>query len=137
MIKALDLRYLKHFFHYASAYKKSAAIGLAMLPLSIATNLLFPWFIIKVIDNHLAVGVYQGLYQLIGLLVLVLIMNYIADAFYSYYLRSVWILPGMCRNGRKSTRSCLVVPYISISKTICCILTAPAYRGRWCIPSTP
>ena len=89
MIKALDLRYLKHFFHYASAYKKSAAIGLAMLPLSIATNLLFPWFIIKVIDNHLAVGIYQGLYQLIGLLVLVLIMNYIADAFYSYYLRMV------------------------------------------------
>ncbi|MGF1761720.1 ABC transporter ATP-binding protein/permease [Photobacterium sagamiensis] len=87
MIKALDIHYLKHFYKYASAYKKTALTGLAMMPLSIATNLLFPWLVIQVIDQHLIPGQFDGLPLMIGAMVLVLVGNYISDALYSYYLR--------------------------------------------------
>jgi ATP-binding cassette subfamily B protein len=87
MIKSLDLQHLKHFFHYASRYKKTAFIGLLMMPISVAANLLFPWLVIQVIDEHLTPGKYNGLMTLIAIMVVVLIVNYIADAFYTYYLR--------------------------------------------------
>ena len=61
MIKSPDLQYLKHFFHYASRYKKTALIGLFMMPISVAANLLFPWLIIQVIDEHLTPGKYAGM----------------------------------------------------------------------------
>lgn len=87
MIKSLDLQYLKHFYQFAKKYKKSALIGIAMLPVSVAANLLFPWLIIKVIDEHLTLGIYDGLINLIGYMLLVLVVNYLADSIYSYYLR--------------------------------------------------
>jgi len=87
MIKSLDLQHLKHFFYYASRYKKTAFIGLLMMPISVAANLLFPWLVIQVIDDHLTPGNYDGLMKLIAIMLVVLIVNYIADACYTYYLR--------------------------------------------------
>ena len=87
MIKSLDLRYLKHFYLYAKSYKKPAFIGLMMMPLSIVCNLLFPWLIIQVIDTKLMAGQLGGLYTLIFWMIIVLCINYLADAFYSYFLR--------------------------------------------------
>ncbi len=87
MIKALDLQYLKHFYQFALPYKKTAMLGLAMMPLSIAANLLFPWLVIQVIDKHLTAGKLEGLYELITFMLLVLVVNYLADALYSYFLR--------------------------------------------------
>ncbi|NQZ07012.1 MAG: ABC transporter ATP-binding protein [Algicola sp.] len=87
MIKALDFHYLKHFYQYAKQYPKYALFGLAMMPLSIAANLLFPWLVIQIIDTKLMAGQLDGLYQLIAWMVLVLIVNYLADALYSYFLR--------------------------------------------------
>jgi ATP-binding cassette subfamily B protein len=87
MIKSPDLQYLKHFFHYASRYKKTAVIGLLMMPISVAANLLFPWLIIQVIDEHLTPGKYAGMMWLIAIMLVVLVVNYIADAIYTYCLR--------------------------------------------------
>ena len=87
MIKSLDLRYLKHFYLYAKNYKKPAFLGLIMMPLSIACNLLFPWLIIQVIDTKLMAGQLGGLYTLIFWMIIVLCINYLADSFYSYFLR--------------------------------------------------
>lgn len=87
MIKTPDLHYLKHFYLFASKYKKTAVIGLLMMPLSVAANLLFPWLIIQVIDEHLTPGKYAGMMWLIGIMLVVLIINYIADALYTYCLR--------------------------------------------------
>jgi ATP-binding cassette subfamily B multidrug efflux pump len=87
MIKALDLKYLKHFYLFAQRYKKTAYLGLAMMPISIACNLLFPWLVIQVIDKHLAAGKLDGLYELIAWMLVVLVFNYLADAFYSFFLR--------------------------------------------------
>lgn len=87
MIQSLDLKYLKHFYRFALTYKKSAFIGIAMLPISIACNLLFPWLIIKVVDSHLTQGQFEGLPRTIAFMLLVLFVNYFSDAIYSYYLR--------------------------------------------------
>jgi ATP-binding cassette subfamily B multidrug efflux pump len=87
MIKALDLKYLKHFYLFAQRYKKTAYLGLAMMPISIACNLLFPWLVIEVIDKHLTAGKLDGLYELISWMLVVLVFNYLADAFYSFFLR--------------------------------------------------
>ena len=87
MIKSLDLKYLKHFFEFAARYKKTAMIGLLMMPISVLANLLFPWLVIQVIDEHLTPGIYDGLMILIACMLVVLIINYIADATYTYCLR--------------------------------------------------
>ena len=87
MIKSPDLQHLKHFFQYASRYKNTAVIGLLMMPISVAANLLFPWLIIKVIDDHLTPGKYDGMMWLIAIMLVVLVFNYIADAIYTYCLR--------------------------------------------------
>jgi ATP-binding cassette subfamily B protein len=87
MIKTPDLHYLKHFYLFASKYKKTAVIGLLMMPISVAANLLFPWLIIQVIDEHLTPGKYAGMMLLIIIMLVVLIVNYIADALYTYCLR--------------------------------------------------
>jgi len=88
MIKSLDVQHLKHFFHYAKRYKKTAVIGLLMMPISVLANLLFPWLVIQVIDQHLTPGIYEGLTLLITAMLVVLIVNYISDALYTYCLRT-------------------------------------------------
>ncbi|MHA2936922.1 ABC transporter ATP-binding protein [Vibrio sp. RC27] len=87
MLKADDLQYLKHFFKFARTYKTSAVLGIAMLPLSVITNLLFPWLIIQVIDIHLTHENMDGLWLHIGYLLIVLVANYVVDSIYSYNLR--------------------------------------------------
>jgi ATP-binding cassette subfamily B multidrug efflux pump len=87
MIKSPDLQHLKHFYHYAARYKSTAVIGLLMMPISVIANLLFPWLIIQVIDDHLTPDEYDGMILLIVFMVAVLIVNYIADAIYTYCLR--------------------------------------------------
>lgn len=87
MLRAIDFHYLKHFSKFASKYKASALLGIMMLPLSVATALLFPWLIIQVIDVHLAQGNMEGLWLHVFYLVIVLAANYVVDATYSYSLR--------------------------------------------------
>ena len=80
MIKALDFHYLKHFYLYAKNYKEPALLGIVMMPLSVACNLLFPWLFIQVIDTKLMAGEMNGLYTLVFWLVFVLCINYLADS---------------------------------------------------------
>ena len=87
MLKAVDVHYLKHFFSFARKYRASALLGIAMLPLSVITSLLFPWLIIQVIDVHLVQGNMNDLWLHIFYLVVVLVINYVVDATYSYNLR--------------------------------------------------
>lgn len=87
MLKGVDVKYLKHFFQFAKKYKRTALIGIAMLPLTVATSLLFPWLIIQIIDVHLTQGDMNGLLEYATYLVLVLIASYIVDTTYAYNLR--------------------------------------------------
>lgn len=87
MLKGVDVKYLKHFFKFAKKYKGSALLGIAMLPLTVMTSLLFPWLIIKVIDTHLTQGNMDGLLLHIFYLLVVLVVSYVVDTTYSYQLR--------------------------------------------------
>lgn len=87
MLKGVDVKYLKHFFKFAKKYKKSAILGIAMLPLTVLTSLLFPWLIIQIIDVHLSHGDMGGLLEYVSYLVAVLVMSYVVDTTYSYNLR--------------------------------------------------
>lgn len=87
MLKGVDIQYLKHFLQFAKKYKRTAIIGIAMLPLTIITSLLFPWLIIQVIDVQLSHGNIDGLLEYVFYLVVVLIVSYVVDTTYSYSLR--------------------------------------------------
>jgi ATP-binding cassette, subfamily B, multidrug efflux pump len=87
MIETLDLKHLKNFYSFAKRYKKNILFGLIMIPISIASNLLFPWLVIQIIDKHLMLGQRDGLYTLILWMLVILIINYFSDALYSYFLR--------------------------------------------------
>jgi ATP-binding cassette subfamily B protein len=82
-----DIYYLKRFFHFTKKYKASALLGIAMLPLSVITSLLFPWLIIQVIDVHLVQGNRDDLWWQIFYLLSVLAINYVVDATYAFNLR--------------------------------------------------
>ncbi|WP_295893640.1 ABC transporter ATP-binding protein [uncultured Vibrio sp.] len=87
MLKGIDFKYLKHFFQFAKKYKRSAIIGIAMLPLTVITSLLFPWLTIQVIDVQLSQNNMDGLLEYAFYLTVVLIVSYIVDTTYSYNLR--------------------------------------------------
>ena len=82
-----DIYYLKRFLHFTKKYKTSALLGIAMLPLSVITSLLFPWLIIQVIDVHLVQGNRDDLWWHIFYLLSVLAINYVVDATYAFNLR--------------------------------------------------
>ncbi|WP_413699107.1 hypothetical protein ACLKMH_16400 [Psychromonas sp. KJ10-10] len=87
MLKAVDILHLKHFLSFVKKYKRTAWLGVAMLPLSVITSLLFPWLIIQVIDVHLVQGNREDLWLHIFYLVVVLVINYFVDAIYAFNLR--------------------------------------------------
>ena len=87
LIKHVDFYYLKNFFKFAKKYKASAILGIAMLPLSVISSLLFPWLIIQVIDVHLVQGNMDDLWRHIFYLLSVLVVNYVVDSTYAYNLR--------------------------------------------------
>ncbi|KZX68636.1 ABC transporter permease [Vibrio sp. HI00D65] len=89
MLKGVDLKYLKHFFKFAKKYKGFAILGIAMLPLSVITSLLFPWLIIQVIDVQLSHGDMDGLLEYVFYLVAVLVASYVVDTIYAYNLRKM------------------------------------------------
>jgi ATP-binding cassette subfamily B protein len=92
MLNSVDGKHLKHFLGFVNPYKKTAWIGIAMLPLSVITSLLFPWLIIQVIDVHLVQGNGEDLWLHIVYLAAVLIINYVVDAIYSFNLRKTGLL---------------------------------------------
>ncbi|MEZ8824635.1 ABC transporter ATP-binding protein [Vibrio amylolyticus] len=87
MLNGVDFKYLKHFFQFAKKYKRTALIGIAMLPLTVITSLLFPWLIIQVIDIQLSQNNMDGLLEYAFYLTVVLVVSYIVDTTYSYNLR--------------------------------------------------
>ncbi|MFC3701689.1 ABC transporter ATP-binding protein [Reinekea marina] len=84
-----DWQILTGFWHFAAKYKHLIIIGLSSMPFSVAANLLFPWLMIKIIDEQIAQGDLSQLPLMLLYMTGVLIMNYISDAVYSYSLRLV------------------------------------------------
>lgn len=77
-------RFISHF----RPYRRQATLGLSLIPVSVALSILFPWMIMRVIDEQLVPGDYDGLVLWIVGLVLVLAGNFIADAVFNFSLQS-------------------------------------------------
>ena len=77
-------RFLGHF----GPYRKQVALGVCLIPVSVAFSILFPWLIMKIIDEQLVPGHSEGLLLASFALAGVLVGNYLADAIFNYSLQS-------------------------------------------------
>jgi len=86
--KGFDWVLISRFLGYLKRYRRQVIIGAAAVPLSIACSVLFPWLIMHIIDTQVVVGKLDSLYWWAGLLLLVLVGNYVADALFNYFLQT-------------------------------------------------
>ena len=82
-----DWPLIKRFISFLKPHKKDVMLGIAFIPFSVVFSVLYPWLIMKTIDEQLMPGELDGLwFWVIGLLA-VLVANYISDAVYNYSLQ--------------------------------------------------
>lgn len=79
---------VKRFLGHFKPYRKQVALGVALIPVSVAFSILFPWLIMKIIDEQLVPGHTEGLMLAALALAGVLVGNYLADAVFNYSLQS-------------------------------------------------
>jgi len=79
---------VRRFIGHFKPYRKQVALGVALIPVSVTFSILFPWLIMKIIDEQLVPGHSEGLVFASLALAGVLIGNYIADAVFNYSLQS-------------------------------------------------
>ncbi len=84
---ARDWALLNHFFNYVRPYWQWVLLGICAIPVSVATTLLLPWLIIRIVDDYLVVGNSEGLYETLFLLAGAVIGGYLSDAIYTYSLQ--------------------------------------------------
>lgn len=77
-------RFLVHF----KPYRKHVVVGVGLIPVSVCFSILFPWLIMRIIDEQLVPGISEGFLWSCGALVGVLIGNFLADAVFNYSLQS-------------------------------------------------
>ena len=82
-----DWQLIRRFLGYLRPYRQQVIIGAAAVPFSIVFSVLFPWLIMHVIDTRIVTGEIDGIYWWCGLLLLVLLGNYLADALFNYFLQ--------------------------------------------------
>ena len=82
-----DWPLIKRFISFLRPYKKEVALGIAFIPCSVLFSVLYPWLIMRVIDEQLVPGKFEGLWLWIASLLGVLIASYVSDAIYNYSLQ--------------------------------------------------
>ncbi|GAB3114752.1 ABC transporter ATP-binding protein [Aestuariicella hydrocarbonica] len=84
---AIDWHLIRRFLKYLKPYRQQVLLGAAAVPLTILCSVAFPWLIMHIIDTQIVPGKISGLYWWSGLLLLVLIGNYLADALFNFFLQ--------------------------------------------------
>lgn len=87
--KKSDWQLIRGFFAYISPYRKWVIYSLLAVPFSIAATLLNPWLLVKIVDDYLVVAEVKGLIFMVSLMAGAVVINYIADAIYTYSLQRV------------------------------------------------
>jgi ATP-binding cassette, subfamily B, multidrug efflux pump len=77
-------RFLGHF----RPYRKQVVLGLSLIPVSVLFSILFPWLIMRIIDDQLVPGHNEGLLWWTLALAGVLVGNYLADTVFNFSLQS-------------------------------------------------
>ena len=86
--KKVDWLVLGRFIGHFRPYRRQAALGLSLIPASVVMSILFPWMIIRIIDDQLVPGDLDGLLLWTVGLVAVLLGNFLADAAFNFSLQS-------------------------------------------------
>ncbi len=82
-----DWPLIKLFITFLTPYRKGVYLGIALIPFSVLFNVLYPWLIIRIIDDQLMLGKTEHLWLWGAALLSVLVANYISDAIYNYSLQ--------------------------------------------------
>jgi ATP-binding cassette subfamily B multidrug efflux pump len=86
--KPLRWAVARRFIGHLAPYRGQVALGLGLIPLSVAFAVLFPWLIMRIIDVQLVPMQSEGLLFWCLLLGAVLIGNFLTDAIFNYSLQS-------------------------------------------------
>ena len=62
-------------------------LGAATVPFSIGATLLLPWFIIRIIDDHVVPKDLDGLFNMVTLMTVAVAIGYFADSIYTFSLQ--------------------------------------------------
>ena len=89
---SMDWRVLRRFIGFLRPYSKHYTFGLILIPCSVACSILFPWLIMQIIDQKLMPGITESLPHWIIALGLVLLINFLCDINFSFYLQKAALL---------------------------------------------
>ena len=59
------------------------------MPFSIASTLLLPWLIIRIIDDHVVPGDVEGLFLMVTLMSITIVVGYFSDSIYTFTLQKI------------------------------------------------
>lgn len=79
-----DWKLIKNFSRYFIPHKKWIFLSFGSIPVTTAAGLIFLWLIERIIDDYIVPGQKNGLMFYSAMLFIVLIVNYMFDALYSY-----------------------------------------------------
>ncbi len=82
-----DWQLFQRFLVYVRPHWKNVALGAATVPFSIAATLLLPWFIIRIIDDHVVPGDLDGLMEMVALMTGAVAVGYFSDSIYTFTLQ--------------------------------------------------
>ncbi|MEC8940503.1 MAG: ABC transporter ATP-binding protein, partial [SAR324 cluster bacterium] len=82
-----DWELFQRFLVYVRPHWKSLALGVCTVPFSVGATLLLPWFIIRIVDDHVIPGDLDGLFQMVTLMALTVAVGYFSDSIYTFNLQ--------------------------------------------------
>ena len=82
-----DWQMMQRFLSYWIPHRKWVFLGLAAIPFSVGATLLLPWLIISIVDDHLILGDFAGLVQIVIWMGIVIIAGYFTDSIYTFSLQ--------------------------------------------------
>ena len=82
-----DWQLFQRFLVYVRPHWKKVVLGAATVPFSIGATLLIPWFIIRIIDDHVVPGDLDGLFKMVALMSAAVAIGYFADSIYTFSLQ--------------------------------------------------
>ncbi len=82
-----DWELFQRFLVYVRPHWKSLALGVSTVPFSVGATLLLPWFIIRIVDDHVIPGDLDGLFQMGTFMALTVAVGYFSDSIYTFTLQ--------------------------------------------------
>jgi ATP-binding cassette subfamily B protein len=82
-----DAKALSRFLQYWWPNSSWIFLGLTAIPITVGATLLLPWLVIRIVDDHLMTGQFEGFSELIWTCASVIALGYAADSVYTFSLQ--------------------------------------------------